>query len=379
MSGMILQICLSTSWGGQEMVALETAEMLLKNNLKCVTVVVAGSPLAQRLAKNDCEVMEWQSGLFNTSKNIQQLRHFFKAHPSTTILVQQLRDLFYVRLAVVGFPEIEVIGISHTFVGISKKDLYHTWTYSRVQSLIALTEVHRTNLIEHLPISADKIVVIPNSVDTNWFSPVRKNLSFRQELGCDDQTLLIGLIGRLDKAKGQSLLLKAAALFKHDIPDFKIVLVGEETLNEPGALNDLKAQSKELGLESHVVFTGFRSDIPQIAASLDILVMSSDAETFGRVIIEGMASAVAVVASKAGGVVDIVDDGDTGFMFEPGNHVELADKIFTLYKNRDLRKRIAQNGRIKALSEYDQAKVSQRLLRTLNSEHNPVELKRRSS
>jgi glycosyltransferase involved in cell wall biosynthesis len=350
------------------MVAFETAEMLQKNNLKCVTAVVAGSPLAQKLIKNGFDVLEWQAGSFNAVKNIQALRRLFHADPTTTVLVQQLRDLFFIRVALFGFPEIEVIGISHTFVGISKKDWYHKWTYSRVQSLIALTEVHRNNLIERLPIAADKVVVIPNSVDTEWFSPVRKNMSFRQELGCDDETLLIGLIGRLDKAKGQSVLLKAASLFKHDIPDFKIVLVGEETLNEPGTLHDLKAQCKELGLENNVVFTGFRSDVPQIAASLDILVMSSDAETFGRVIIEGMASAVAVVASKAGGVVDIVDDGETGFMFEPGNHVELADKIFALYNNRDLRKAIAQNGRLKALNEYDQAKVNERLLSTLTND-----------
>ncbi|QDK44446.1 hypothetical protein DOM22_04375 [Bdellovibrio sp. ZAP7] len=370
MSAVILQVCMSASWGGQEMVAYETAELLQNKNLKCVTLVTVGSPLALRLKKIGCEVLECSPGISESLRNLTTLRRFLKHHAVSTVLVQQLRDLFAVRIALLGFANIKVVGVSHTFVGISKKDCYHRWVYNRIQHMIALTPVHRQNLIKHLPIAPEKIVVIPNSVDTKWFNPLRRDSLLRKQWGNDDQTLLIGLIGRLDKAKGQSVLLKAAADLKADISNFKIILVGEETLNEPGALSDLKTQCHELGLEEHVIFTGFRSDIPQIAASLDILVMSSDAETFGRVIIEGMASEVAVIASKAGGVVDIIDEGQTGFMFEPGNHVELAQKILTLSKNRDLRAKIAHNGREKALSEYDFSKVSQRLLETLHANHN---------
>jgi glycosyltransferase involved in cell wall biosynthesis len=335
-----------------------------------VTLATVGSPLAQRLKKIGCEVLECTPGFSQSLRNLATLRRFFKDRAVSTVLVQQLRDLFGIRIALLGFPKIEVVGVSHTFVGLSKKDCYHRWIYNRIQNMIALTEVHRQNLIEHLPIAPEKIVVIPNSVDTEWFNPLRRDSSLRKEWAKDDQTLLIGLIGRLDKAKGQSVLLKAAAVLKKDISNFKIILVGEETLNEPGALSDLKTQCHELGLEDHVIFTGFRSDIPKIAASLDILVMSSDAETFGRVIIEGMASQVAVIASKAGGVVDIVDEGQTGFMFEPGNHVALAEKILTLYRNPDLRAKIAHKGREKALNEYDFSKVSQRLLDTLHANHN---------
>ncbi|UYL07274.1 glycosyltransferase family 4 protein [Bdellovibrio sp. SKB1291214] len=361
----ILQVCLSTSWGGQEMVALETAQLLQQKNIKCTTVTVSGSPLMQRLVHSHCAVLECNSGTFRTLSSIIQIRRFLKTQKFSTILVQQLRDLFWIRLASLGYKQNKIIGISHTFLGVFKKDLYHRWIYGRVQEIIALTETHRANLIDHLAIESEKIVVIPNSVSTEKFSPRHKNALLRKEFGCDERTVLIGLIGRLDKAKGQGLLIKAAALLKNNISNFKIVLVGEETLNEQGNLGELKNLCSELNLQEEVIFTGFRTDIPQIAASLDILVMSSDAETFGRVIIEGMASEVAVIGSKAGGVVDIIDDGKTGLLFEPGNAAALANKLLVLSQNLGLRKELAHNGRLKVLNQYDQGKVNEQLLNQL--------------
>jgi glycosyltransferase involved in cell wall biosynthesis len=367
MSDIILQVCLSTSWGGQEMVAFETAQLLQQRNLKCTTVVVSGSPLMQKLVNSGCEVLKCEPGIFKALSSIIQVRRFLKSHKVSTILVQQLRDLFCVRLASSGHSNNKIVGISHTFLGVFKKDLYHKWIYGKVQELIALTETHRNNLIDHLAIESDRIVVIPNSVSTEKFSPRHKSLSLRKEFGCDERTVLIGLIGRLDKAKGQSLLLKAAADLKNNISNFKIVLVGEETLNEQGTLSELHSLCDKLNLHDEIIFTGFRSDIPQIAASLDILVMSSDAETFGRVIIEGMASEVAVVGSKAGGVVDIIDDGHTGLLFEPGNAHELSNKLLVLCQNVVLRKELARNGRLKAVAQYDQAKVNEQLLNQLTA------------
>lgn len=365
MSGIILQVCLSTSWGGQEMVALETAQLLQQKSMKCTTVVIAGSPLMQKLVKSHCDVLECKAGSFRAVSSIVQMRRFLKTQNVSTILVQQLRDLFCIRLASLGHTTNKIVGISHTFLGVFKKDLYHKWIYGRVQELIALTEAHRNNLIDHLAIESDRIVVIPNSVSTEKFSPRHKNAQLRTEFGCDDGTVLIGLIGRLDKAKGQTLLLKAASLLRSNFSNFKIVLVGEETLNEQGTLGELKSLCSKLNLQNEVIFTGFRSDIPQIAASLDILVMSSDAETFGRVIIEGMASEVAVIGSKAGGVVDIIDDGKTGLLFEPGNAAELANKLLILCQNVGLRKELAQNGRKKVVTQYDQEKVNERLVNQL--------------
>lgn len=334
------------------MVALETAEMLKERRIHCVTVIAPDCPLAQRLSAKGCGAISWGSSSF---KNIMLLRRLFKSGNIRTVLVQQLRDLFFIRIALVGITEIKVVGISHTFVGVSKKDIYHRWIYNRVQTLIALTDIHRKNLIEHLEINPNKIVVIPNSVDTEKFNPKHRSDLLRASFGADNHTVLIGLIGRLDKAKGQKILLEASAVLKNKFSNFKVLLVGEETLNEPGILADLKSTVSSLELSEKIIFTGYRSDIPEIMASLDILVMSSDAETFGRVIIEGMASGAAVVASRAGGVVDIVDDGVTGLLFTPGKANALAERLFELCLSVEVRKLYADKALNKVQQKYRRA------------------------
>jgi glycosyltransferase involved in cell wall biosynthesis len=129
----------------------------------------------------------------------------------------------------------------------------------------------------------------------------------------------------MDEWKGHRLFLEAAQKVLTQLHAIRFLVVGDGALR-----NELEAFSKDLGVEDNVIFCGYRDDIPEILAGSNILVSASLAEHFGRVIIEAMAMAKPVVGTRAGGVPEIVIDGQTGILIEPTSSEEMAQAILSL-------------------------------------------------
>ena len=154
---------------------------------------------------------------------------------------------------------------------------------------------------------------------------IRKGLKKKVE----PHTKLIGVFGRLAQWKGQDVALKALA----KLPDVHMLMVGSALFGEDKYVEVLNALVLHLDLQSRVHFLGFRSDVAEIMQASDVVVhCSSSPEPFGRVIVEAMLSKRPIVAARAGGAVEIIDEGRTGLLFEPGNADDLADCITRLAK-----------------------------------------------
>ncbi len=194
-----------------------------------------------------------------------------------------------------------------------------------------------------------KAIKIHNGIDMSKFNPHNHpGISFRKELGLGENIPLVGHIGRLAPWKGQHILIEAAARILVDLPKTNFVLVGEALfgdidLNYRKSLQTLIAK---LGLENKVRLVGFRDDIPDVIAALNIVVHSSVApEPFGFVVAEAMAMGKPIVAARAGGISEIVQDGVMGLLFEPGNSSALAEAILTILKDREKAIIMGQAGR----------------------------------
>lgn len=350
-SNEILQICLSPAWGGLEMVALEMADALSSEGV--VNCVAPDSTLEKRLIDKNHLTVRMPGSKKSYIRRSLALRRILKEGDYKVVLLHFLHDLWYLRLALLGLPKPKIIGFSHTFIGIRKKDRFHRWIYSLLDSLICLTDLQRKNLLEYLPVTEKQLKVIPNAVNTQRFNPNKKSEQIRQAWETPDRPILIGLVGRLDSGKGQDALIEAAKfLYDEGVHNFRVVLVGEDTLNARGTELILREMVARWKLEDVVIFAGFRSDVPEVMASFDICVMASVAETFGRVIIEGMASGVPVVATGLGGVRDIVDHGVNGLVISKKDSRELADALRILIQNKDLRTQLAEAGLQKARTVY---------------------------
>lgn len=169
----------------------------------------------------------------------------------------------------------------------------------------------------------------------------------RQEFGIKSADFVVGVVSKLWEGKGHKCILKAASSVITKVPNVKFMFVGEGYLRE-----ELEALTQQLGLNDYIIFTGFRTDIPEITAIFDIAVLASFFEGLGRVLLEAMALSKPVIATKVGGIVDVVTDGKTGSLVPPNNSVALAQAIIRLLKDESLRRRMGEAGRAKIDAKF---------------------------
>lgn len=199
--------------------------------------------------------------------------------------------------------------------------------------------------------SPQKGWVIYNGIDMDRFisSETESGLGCYEDISSDG--ISVGIVGRIDCWKGHDFFIKALPSIRNRFPEIKALIVGSVARNANYFQNKLYQKSLgelvvSLNLEKNVTFTGYRGDIPEIIAKLDILVhASSQPEPFGLVIIEGMASGKPVVATAAGGVLEIIKDNVNGMLVPCEDSQAIARAIIELLTDKEKANKIAASGR----------------------------------
>ncbi|UCG12795.1 MAG: glycosyltransferase family 4 protein [Deltaproteobacteria bacterium] len=186
----------------------------------------------------------------------------------------------------------------------------------------------------------EKISVIHSGVDVNRFQrqPIDR-LQKKKELDIPPDTSVVGFVGWLLPIKGTTFLVQAMAQVSQRHPSGLLVLVGN------GEDIQLKKQVESLGLEDKVLFLGWRSDVEEIMYCFDMLALPSLNEGMGRVLVEAMAAGLPIVASRVGGIPDLIQDGKNGVLVPPANPAALAHAISELLDDGNRRKRMGEAGR----------------------------------
>jgi glycosyltransferase involved in cell wall biosynthesis len=204
------------------------------------------------------------------------------------------------------------------------------------------------------------VVLVPNGVDTERFRPdPAARAAVREELGLAPEEIVVTVAGRLHPDKGQHLLLEAAV----ELSDCRFLIVGEALFDmTEGSRESLEDLARRLGVDSRCVFAGARRDMPRILAASDVVVCPSiKPESFGMVVAEAMSAGCAVVASRAGGPAELVEDGVSGLLCEPGSVAELAAHIGRLRADTELRLRLGGAARDRVLAGYSSRASARRL------------------
>lgn len=202
---------------------------------------------------------------------------------------------------------------------------------------------------------ADRIHVLHDGVDAAPFDAIADAdvAAVRAEFGVGTAPL-IGVFGRLAEWKGQHVALEALAA----LPDAHLLIVGDALFGEQEYVTLLRERTATLGLNDRVHFAGFRRDIPRLMRAVDVVVHTSTAaEPFGRVIVEGMLARRPVVATRGGGVDEIVDSGVTGITVPPGDSAELARVLQILLDEPQRRDTLATAGRHAAEERFSVASM----------------------
>ena len=209
--------------------------------------------------------------------------------------------------------------------------------------------------------NASRAVTVHNGIDPAPFERVENDAvaRLRNELGlCDVR--VVGVFSRLAEWKGQHVLLEA---LPHLPPDVHALFVGGALFQEDQRYTDkLRREAERLGLQDRVHFLGFRDDIPHLLHLTDVVVHTSTApEPFGRVIVEGMMACKPVVATRAGGAVEILEDGKTGRLVSPGDAEMLAQVLNDLLAHPEKARQMAESGQATALARFSLGAMMDRL------------------
>nr|WP_297530509.1 glycosyltransferase [uncultured Roseateles sp.] len=188
----------------------------------------------------------------------------------------------------------------------------------------------------------------PNGVDVDTFRPGdRPAHGLRASLGIRPDAPLAGVVGRLSPEKGSDVFLRGAALVRQMLPEAHFVLVGEGPMR-----SGLREAIERQGLASHVHLAGGVEDVRPVYHDLDLLVSSSHSEAMPLALMEGMASGLPVVATRVGGVPEIVEHGGTGWLVAPRDAEDLAGRMHQMLTQPALRQRMGEQARARMVHHH---------------------------
>ena len=228
-------------------------------------------------------------------------------------------------------------------------------------SVIAITDFPRQYLISTYKIPSNKVILIYQGTDIGRFSSTEEGKveALKRYPLPENSTPILASVGSFEHRKGHPVLFAAISqLASGPLPDVHLMMVGDGPDEEM-----LKRLVSELGIENHVSFFPFTSEPQYVFERIDITVLPSlYKEGLPNVLLEAMSMNVPVVSSNLGGVPEIVIDGETGYLVEPGESEQLAEAISKLWVNQDEYQRMTENVRKLMVDNFDKEKQFDRFL-----------------
>lgn len=349
----ILLILPELNLGGVETATLDLAKYLIKLGHKAVVVSNGGQLLGdfESAGVIHYSLAVHEKSLFTAFKMVTKLEQII-AKEEITVVHAQSRVPAWIAYFACRKTNRPFITTCHGY--------YREHIFSHVmgwgKKVIAISNVIARHMIDDFKVPHERIRLIPSGVDLE---------KFRQRITDSEKKegFNIGIIGRLTPLKGHLYFIKAMAKVAKVMPKIKIWIVGDAPASKEAYKEEIQILVKRLGLSHCTEFLGNQKDIPAVISYLDCLVLATTVpEAFGRVIIEAQACKVPVVATRVGGVVDIIEDGKTGLLVPPADPAGMADGIIKILKDKELSQGLADNAYEKVRREYGAELMAERIL-----------------
>jgi len=363
----ILYSCLSKSWGGMEMFTLTAVKQLNKRNIRTELVCIRESRIHIEANNQGIITHPIKASGYIHPFSILMHASLIRRGEYNIIHTQASKDLWILVPALkILRSKIPLILTKQVGSGIEKKDILHKWIYKRVTYALAISNVIRKNLLDTCPLDKSKVLLLHNGIDTDKFNPGKVDKEkVRNEFNIKENEIVIGMLARFSPGKGHEEFLSAAHSLNAKYGNLKFMVVGEASRGENNYEDSIKRSAKEYGL-NNLVFTGYRSDTPEVLAAMDIFVFPSHSEAFGIALTEAMSMCKPSVCSNSDGVLDIAIDNETSLLFENKNSNDLLNKISNLIGSPDKRLKFGKAARERAVKNFDLEILTDRVIEIYN-------------
>lgn len=360
----ICELCLSPDLGGLELYMFRLSQFLGEN---CISVVNESGKLKDKFALTQCS--------FKTLKRQKVLLSWMSARGLARIIDEEKIDILHLHwtkdlpVAIVAkllskrHPKI--VQSRHMTMTRFKNDFFHRFLYKNLDGMIAVTQQVKAQIQKFVPSDiCPKIEVSYIGANQPALISHEDKKERRTQLGLGE-SFTVGIVGRIEPPKGQWVLIDSVELLIKKGIDIKALIVGH-AMSE-GYLQALSHDIVMRGLQDRIIFTGFTNEAQAMMQVCDVVVLATENETFGMVLIEAMMCGVCVVASDSGGPLEIIDDGVDGLLFKTFDASNLVEKLEILHGNEELRRVLAVAGKEKALEVFESQKQFERLLSSLQA------------
>lgn len=339
--------------GGVERRRLSLSKLLDKSLFELKVVCThRSSSIADEIEANGVEVIEVGNldspFQWSQHKKVQKIIDSFKPHIIHGAVFEGVTmaaiNGFFKRVPIVILEETSDPK-NRTWKGTLLMKLY-SFVADKVIGVSPASTQYLTDVVK---INSQKVQLVMNGVAPRKDYSIEQIHKLKEDLHIKNDTIVIGSTGRMidDNTKRFSDLIKAFKKIKANYSEVKLVLVGEGRLIE-----EYKKLAQSLEIQDDVIFTGYQKEVDLYYSLFDIFTLVSANESFGLVLAEAMLKKLPIVATKVGGMQFIVKDNETGFLVEPKNITQIAEKLEVLVKDIPLRKAMGEKGYQRALEHF---------------------------
>ena len=342
----IIISCISEAFGGKELVAYRDALWFAEQGYNIQFLVHPNGVLIKKLKQKNIQTNSIIFGNYLDVLGAVKLYRIIKNFNTDVFHTHETRSFGTVSLATVFLRKLRVFVTSHIHNEKPKKDIYHYLVTRRFNGFFAISNFMKKNALQTYPFLNKKISVIYNGIDPEQF---KQSIEEREEtrllLDLKEDNIVIGILGRIDEAKGHFELVKAFANLSKKYNNIKLLIVGEETIGgDNGFFIKIKNEIKNQNISDKVIFRGFSKFPQKELNAMDIFVMPSWKEAFGMVAAEAMMTKTATVLSNNGSALEISNNKKVAVTFKAKNISSLEDSLNYLIKDDEERNRMAEKG-----------------------------------
>lgn len=360
MAKKILELCLSPDLGGLELYMMR-ASRYLNDHGECISVINEQGKL-----KSYYENSVYR---YFTLKRRKVLLSWLSARHLARIIDDEAIDIVHlhwtkdlpvaIMAKLISKRKPAVVQSRHMTMTRFKDDVYHRFLYENMEMILAVTQQVKGQIEKFIPERIrPKIEVLYIGADQPIIITEEEKKNRREQLGLAG-SFTVGIVGRIEPQKGQYLVIDAIEKLIVQGIDARALIVGHP-MNEE-YLSELQSDVAARGLSESILFTGFTREAQIMMQLFDVMVLATENETFGLVLIEAMMCGVCSVASDSGGPLEIIDNGINGLLFKTFDAEDLADKLIRLYRDNSLREQYANAGKNKALEMFESQKQFEQL------------------